>query len=109
MNPPQPDAHNAGRSPGLARERTELAWRRTALSLGAGLIGGLRLALRSSNPWTNPLTWIAVTTAAVYAGFLWRYSRGRNTEDRSVAVVGLTALLTLLAGLGALVFVVGRL
>lgn len=70
--------------PGLQPERTELAWRRTALAVGVGSLVAMRLLpLAFSDPW-----WILVGAAGlVFAGALWVVSRrrGRRTVQLLLA------------------------
>lgn len=60
--------------PGLQPERTELAWRRTALALGVGSIVAMRLIPAAfGSPW-----WILVGAAGlVMSGILWLWARRR--------------------------------
>ncbi|MCP2266985.1 DUF202 domain-containing protein [Promicromonospora thailandica] len=60
---------------GLQPERTELAWRRTALSMAAFSLVGARLlpALFGDARWLLP-----GAAGAVLAGWLWLASRGRH-------------------------------
>ena len=66
--------------PGLQPERTELAWRRTALAVGVGSLVAMRLLpVAFADPW-----WILVGVAGlVVAGVLWVISRrrGRRTVE----------------------------
>lgn len=89
---------------GLARERTALAWQRTALSLAVGLLVGLRLLARDGSQLTNPVTWIVGVTAVVYLLGVWRFALHSPRPGASTAIVMSTAGLTLAGGLGALGF-----
>lgn len=62
--------------PGLQPERTELAWRRTALALGVGSLLALRVvpAALPSHSWTALLPGI---TGLLFALWLWRSSARR--------------------------------
>ena len=60
--------------PGLQPERTELAWRRTALALGIGSIVAMRLVPSAfGNAW-----WVLLGVAGLLAsGMLWVWARRR--------------------------------
>jgi uncharacterized membrane protein YidH (DUF202 family) len=66
--------------PGLQPERTELAWRRTALAIGVGSLVAMRLLpVAFSDPW-----WILVgASGLLVAGTLWIVARrrGRRTVE----------------------------
>ncbi|MCT9821251.1 DUF202 domain-containing protein [Microbacterium sp. W1N] len=91
--------------PGLQPERTELAWRRTALALGVGAIVSMRmLPLAFGDPW-----WIVVgmvgllVAAAMWLGARRRYRVGTrlllNDGDRArMPGAGLLALTAAVAG-----------
>ncbi|HKP06643.1 MAG TPA: DUF202 domain-containing protein [Microbacterium sp.] len=100
--------------PGLQPERTELAWRRTSLAIGAGSLVGMRLLPAAfGNAWW---TLAAVVGLAVSVAF-WMVGRRRYQSVRAairesgglpgaaplaalsavVVVVGLACLLSILA------------
>lgn len=107
--------HSAPKA-GLQVERTELAWRRTALSLAAISLVGARLlpALFGSAVWILP-----GGVGLVLAGFLWLASRRRHARRVPVPArgpgsanpgAGLLALAggaVVVLGLGGLAVVVG--
>jgi len=68
--------------PGLQPERTELAWRRTALAIGVGSLVAMRLLpVAFSDPW-----WILVgASGLLVAGALWIVARKRGR--RTVAML----------------------
>lgn len=93
---------------GLQPERTELAWRRTALALGVGSLVSLRLLPAAlGSPW-----WALVGTAGIAISIaMWVFARARHREvtrrlhsggDR-VALPGAAAL----AALASLTVVIG--
>jgi uncharacterized membrane protein YidH (DUF202 family) len=70
-----PDRGSQPVDPGLQPERTELAWRRTALALAAGSLVALRLlpAAFGSAWWTLGGVAGLLVTAALYQGARRRY------------------------------------
>lgn len=70
--------------PGLQPERTELAWRRTSLSLALGSLVGMRLLPEAfgSGWWGAP-----GILGVLFAVFLWRLSRRRYEQSTSAAVL----------------------
>lgn len=97
----------APRDPGLQPERTELAWRRTLLSLAAGALVSVRLLPPVLGDWTI----VTGLAGVVVAGLLWslahRRHRGvaavfRGSAPRSAMPDGvLLAALALLTSAGA--------
>jgi uncharacterized membrane protein YidH (DUF202 family) len=94
--------------PGLQPERTELAWRRTALALGVGSLVALRLL-----PVALGSAWWALLGAAgiLAAAAIWRGARlrylavnralaGGGDRARSPGGSTLAALAALVAGVG---------
>jgi hypothetical protein len=67
--------------PGLQPERTELAWRRTALAVGVGSLVALRLLPASlGDPW-----WVLVGVGGVLvAGWIWIHGRRRLRAAQEV-------------------------
>lgn len=66
--------------PGLQPERTELAWRRTALALGVGSLVAMRLLPAAfADPWWA----LAGVAGLLSAGALWitARNRARRTND----------------------------
>lgn len=101
--------------PGLQPERTELAWRRTALSIGVGSL----IAARILPLALGEVAWAAIGLAGVvFAVFLWFGAR-RRYRDVNLALVeesrglpGAGMLLTLaifivVAGIAATAVVIG--
>jgi uncharacterized membrane protein YidH (DUF202 family) len=92
------------RAPGLARERTSLAWTRTALSFAA--LGGTMLKV-------NPVTGLLILAIAPLVWQLGRVSRSRSPRDY-LPVVGaarlflITVSILLVAVLCLTVAVFGR-
>lgn len=95
--------------PGLQPERTELAWRRTALAIGVGSLLALRIipAMAPTPEWGA--VWLAPGIVGLgFAVLLWTGARSRHAritrallEDRRADLPG-AGLLLVLAG-----FVVG--
>ncbi|MGW2091408.1 DUF202 domain-containing protein [Promicromonospora sukumoe] len=82
---PAPGTAGPTPPPGLQPERTELAWRRTALSVAAVSLVGARLlpALFGSAVWLLPgLAGLAL------AGYLWLASRRRHARRVPVPARG---------------------
>src|SRR5690349_19316259 len=97
-----PSAAEPPRDPGLARERTALAWQRAALSY-ASLAGvTLAAAAHRQRPWLlAPAAVLAVAGAAI-----WLYARRRIGDPAQGAGRGPIALLAaavVVAALGAAV------
>lgn len=67
--------------PGLQPERTELAWRRTALALGVGSLVAMRLIPAAfGNAW-----WVLVGAAGlVVSGIMWVWARRRYRTIREI-------------------------
>jgi uncharacterized membrane protein YidH (DUF202 family) len=94
---------------GMQPERTALAWRRTALSMGAGSLVALRIFAPILGPWAvGPAVLAFAIAAVVFAASELRYRRNhraliadRNSDAR-VALAG-GALIALTAS-AALVF-----
>jgi uncharacterized membrane protein YidH (DUF202 family) len=80
--PAQPGDEPEERVPGLARERTALAWTRTAISFAA--LGGVVLR-------ANVVTGLIILVVAPVIWQLGRVSRGRSDET-TLPVVGATRL-----------------
>jgi uncharacterized membrane protein YidH (DUF202 family) len=80
--PAQPGDEPEERVPGLARERTALAWTRTAISFAA--LGGVVLK-------ANVVTGLIILAVAPVIWQLGRVSRGRSDET-SLPAVGATRL-----------------
>jgi len=90
---------------GLQPERTALAWRRTALSMGAGGVVALRVFPELLGPWGYLPAAIALAVAVVvFTAAQLRYRRSL----KGGALLGITALATLALGLVALVVVLVR-
>lgn len=102
--------------PGLQPERTELAWRRTALSLSVGSLVALRLlpVVLGNAAWA-----LAGVAGLLAAGVLWLGSRRRyravvaalaRDGDRAILpdslLLATLATSVLLAGLAAVVVVI---
>ena len=103
--------------PGLQPERTALAWRRTLLSLAAAFVAGSRILLDQLGPWSYALSAVGLAVVALLALFAERRYRvaHRHLTERDAAslphdgavIAGVTSL-TMLVGLAALLFVLGR-
>jgi putative membrane protein len=89
---------------GLQPQRTELAWRRTALSLAAGSVaaGKVLEPVLGGGSWV--LAGVGTGLAGVLAVVAHRRSRQEVAGGRLVATCACAALVL---GLGALAFVVG--
>lgn len=93
--------------PGLARERTQLAWRRTAISfaaitaavLKADPVAGLPLAVMTVGVWT-----VAQRQAARRPG----RGTGSGARTRAVRLIALTTGLTALIALAVALLAGGR-
>jgi uncharacterized membrane protein YidH (DUF202 family) len=101
-----PSAAEAPDDPGLARERTALAWQRMALSFITLAAVTLGAAAHRGEPD------LLIPSAALFAvaGAVWRYAR-RRIADRSLPTarpVALLAAATAVAALAAAVLVVVR-
>jgi uncharacterized membrane protein YidH (DUF202 family) len=67
--------------PGLQPERTELAWRRTALAIGVGSIVAMRLIPAA----LGSVWWVFVGAAGLVAsGIVWSVARRRYLEVNAV-------------------------
>ncbi|WP_292732624.1 MULTISPECIES: DUF202 domain-containing protein [unclassified Microbacterium] len=97
--------------PGLQPERTELAWRRTALSIAVGSVVAMRLlpTALGSEWWILP-----GITGVVFAVVLWQWSRRRYVRVSHATVTARDhrmipdgALLLTLAVFAALVGALG--
>lgn len=99
--------------PGLQAERTELAWRRTALGIGAGSLASMQVAsdLLGSSAWA-----LVGVVGLVAAAALWLAARARHRAVRRALRLGgdpttvpdgrlpaAVATFCALVGLGALV------
>ncbi|SRR5579872_2292473 len=80
--PPRPGDDPEERDPGLARERTSLAWTRTALSFAA--LGGAMLKV-------NVITGLVILAVAPVIWQAGRVTRGRSPAD-GLPVVGAARL-----------------
>ena len=97
---------------GLQPERTELAWRRTALSVAAASLATARLL---PELYGNALWMFPGLAATLLAGFLWLAARRRHLRDLPVqgpptAGAGLLALagsFVVVLGVGGFVIVLG--
>jgi uncharacterized membrane protein YidH (DUF202 family) len=102
-----PSAAEPSSDPGLARERTALAWQRMALSFMSLAAVTLGAAAHRGEPD------LLIPSAGLFAaaGAVWRYARRRIT-DRSLPTaarpVALLAAATALAALAAAILVVVR-
>ncbi len=79
------DPSESGRDPGLANERTMLAWQRTGLSLFVGALVMGRLAFTSFGPAALPGAIVAAALSAwVVLESHWRYAQadGRRVRGR---------------------------
>jgi uncharacterized membrane protein YidH (DUF202 family) len=102
--------------PGLQPERTELAWRRTTISLTVGALIALRLLPAVLGTWAISAGLAGLTLAAL----LWVLARRRARQTRVALLHNdqplpgggllllLTALTTAGAGLGLLYVTLGR-
>ncbi|GAA5202862.1 DUF202 domain-containing protein [Microbacterium jejuense] len=88
--------------PGLQPERTELAWRRTALALAAGSLVAFRLlpAAFGSAWWALGGVAGLIATAALYLGARRRYERvnlalGRERDGARMPGAGILFVLAL--------------
>lgn len=95
---------------GLQPERTELAWRRTALSVAAASLATARLL---PELYGNALWMFPGLAATLLAGFLWLAARRRHLRPLSSALssggAGLLALVgsfVVVLGIGGFVIVV---
>ena len=70
---------------GLQPERTELAWRRTALSFGVASLVGFRVI---SDAIGNPSWSIATLFAIVVAGAIWLGARRRHLQTNGALSTG---------------------
>jgi uncharacterized membrane protein YidH (DUF202 family) len=88
------------RDPGLASERTALAWQRMALSFTSIAAVNLAAAAHRQVPWLIAPSVVLFAVAAA----VWRYARKR-TGDRGLSTarrpVGLLALATAAAAVAA--------
>ncbi|WP_349427287.1 DUF202 domain-containing protein [Microbacterium sp. LWS13-1.2] len=67
--------------PGLQPERTELAWRRTALAIGVGSLLALRvLPAFAPTPALQPVLLAPGILGLVFAVLLWARARARHTH-----------------------------
>jgi Domain of unknown function (DUF202) len=82
-------------STGSARERTELAWNRTALSAGALAALLLKVGIDHSRPLDVLAGASAVLAAATIAGL--GQTRARWLGNQRVVIAGVTLLVTLTA------------
>ena len=71
------------RDPGLQPERTELAWRRTALSISVGSLVCARLLPEITG---DGLTALAGIAGLGFASWLWFAARRRGTRTRGALV-----------------------
>jgi len=88
----------------LARERTRLAWRRTALGLAGGAVAGARLL----QDVVGPAAWLLALAGLAAALLVARFARRRHESDplltqRGGRLVTTVAVGTLLVGIAALV------
>jgi len=94
--------------PGLQPERTELAWRRTALAIGVGSLIALRLLPAISPTPELQQVWLAPgLLGAGFAVLLWMRSRARHAfvtrallEDRPDRMPGAGLMLLLAVFVG---------
>lgn len=102
--------------PGLQPERTELAWRRTALALGAGSLVALRL---SPVAFGHPVWAFAGVAGLAMAAMLWIAARRRYSAasivlgrdgDRGIlpgaVLIAILAVVALVIGLVSLAAVI---
>ncbi|GAA1972808.1 DUF202 domain-containing protein [Microbacterium pumilum] len=94
------------RDPGLQPERTELAWRRTALALAVGSLISLRLFPEALG---DPLWAIPGLAGLVAAGALWMTARRRYRQTEAAVTEPDVALpdARALIGLAAVALAVG--
>lgn len=95
--------------PGLQPERTELAWRRTALSVFIGSLVALRLlpVALGSTFWITPGLMGLILAATLWSSARRRYRRGSRALDSLGAgghlpdgsLLGLTAVATAMIGI----------
>lgn len=75
--------------PGLQPERTELAWRRTALAIGVGSLIGLRLLPALAPTPDGQLLWLAPGLIGVaFAAGLWALARRRYCHTNEALLEG---------------------
>jgi uncharacterized membrane protein YidH (DUF202 family) len=90
---------------GMARERTDLAWQRSAMSFGT--LAGVALAAASHRD--APGLVILAVGLAVVAAAVWRHSRrqyARSAVAEQERAIALLTLITALTALGVAVAVV---
>ena len=92
--------------PGLARERTRLAWRRTALGLAAGSVAAARLL----QDVLGPASWAIAVAGLIACALVVRIVMRHHTSDvppgeQAGRLVTIVALGTSLIGVAALVVV----
>ncbi|MCR6688493.1 DUF202 domain-containing protein [Cellulomonas sp.] len=87
---------------GLARERTRLAWRRTALGAAAGSLAAGRLLAPLLGPWSWALAGAGLAATVVVVARATRHHVGSGTAPGRL-VTGVTAIV---AALGTLALVV---
>lgn len=99
---------------GLQVERTALAWRRSALSLGATSLGAARLLTSVSAPWAAGVTAAGLMGATVIAALAWRRYTAVPPRLLTVPAEGAVRLpggamlmaLAVLQAFGGLIFIV---
>jgi uncharacterized membrane protein YidH (DUF202 family) len=91
--------------PGLQPERTALAWRRTSLALVVGSLAAVRVLPQLIGAWGYAAAGLAF---AVSVGILIAsHRRYLSRVPSGGGLIGATALVVLLAGVAALVAILG--
>ncbi|MDM7832425.1 DUF202 domain-containing protein [Cellulomonas edaphi] len=103
MSEPWPARHEG--DAGLQPHRTQLAWRRTALAL----LGGSVVAVKVLEPVLGPgALALGAVGLVLAAGLAWASYRRASQPVAGARLVTTCALVTVLLGLGALAFALGR-
>ena len=93
MTPAPDDTEPEERDPGLARERTSLAWTRTAISFGA--LGGVVLKV-------NVITGLLILAIAPLVWQLGRLSGGEARELEPVGIARIRLITVSIVGVAVL-------
>jgi uncharacterized membrane protein YidH (DUF202 family) len=93
---------------GLQPERTALAWRRTALSMGAGGVVALKIFPQLLGPWGYlPAAMALAIAAVIFVAAQVRYRRDQRVPV-GAALPAMVAMATLALGVVALAVVLLR-